>query len=138
MSVASVVMESPVNSLHPGTVEDDSDKLFSNQQNGRPHVTYTTSVNSADDNCYVDSSPTTPLLSVQYKDSLEDDGADASEEPSSDSETGSSVILKHDSGTSIGEETSLRIALQVFFPYLVAGFGMVGAGAVLEIVKVSR
>lgn len=136
MSVASVVMDShPLNSLHTGTVQDGTDKLYPSQQNGQPHVTFTASVNTIDDNCYVDSGPTTPLLSAQYKDSLEDDGADASEELSSDSETGPPVFLKHDDGTSIGEETSLRIALQVFFPYLVAGFGMVGAGAVLEIVK---
>lgn len=29
-----------------------------------------------------------------------------------------------------------QIALQVFFPYIVAGLGMVGAGAVLNVVKV--
>ena len=137
MSVASVVTEShSANSLHSGTVQDVGDKLCSNQQNGQRHVTFAATVNNIDDSCYADASPVTPLLSVQYKDSLEDDGADASEELSSDSETGSTVFLKHDAGTSIGEETSLRIALQVFFPYLVAGFGMVGAGAVLEIVKV--
>jgi len=136
MSVASVVIDSPsVNSLHTETVQDDSNKLCSSQQNGQPHIKYTASVNAMDDNRYMDSSPMTPLLSVQYKDSLEDDGADAIEELSSDSERHPS-FLKHDDGTSIGEETSLRISLQVFFPFLVAGFGMVAAGAVLEIVKV--
>jgi len=138
MSVAPVVMESSsVNSLHSGTVEVDSNKLCSSQQNGQPHVTYTASFNGANDSCYLDSSPMTPLLSAQYKDSLEDIDADGSEETSSDSEKDPSMFLKHDAGTSIGEETSLRISLQVFFPYLVAGFGMVGAGAVLEIVKVN-
>jgi len=138
MSVASVVMEPPLmNSLHSGTVQDGSDKLCSNQQNGQPHVTYTDSVNAVDDNCYADSSPTTPLLSVEYKDRLDDDDDDTREELSTDSEIGPSMFLKHDDGTSIGEESSLRISLQVFFPYLVAGFGMVGAGAVLEIVKVN-
>jgi len=44
--------------------------------------------------------------------------------------------LKLENGPSVGEETSSRIALQFFFPYLIAGFGMVCAGAVLEIVKV--
>lgn len=138
MSLETAVAEpAAVNSLHVGTVQDDGDRLGTIQQNGLLHVTYTTSVNTADDNSYADLSPLTPLLSVEYKDSWEDDGADASEELTSDSETGPSMFLKHDRGTSIGEETSLRIALQVFFPYLVAGFGMVGAGAVLEIVKVS-
>ena len=85
---------------------------------------------------YLDSVPTTPLLSERQGDDSQDDGADASEELSSDSETGSLVLLKTDDGTSVGDETSCKIALQVFFPYLVAGFGMVGAGAVLEIVKV--
>ena len=35
------------------------------------------------------------------------------------------------------EEASWQIALQVFFPYLIAGLGMVGAGMVLDIVQVS-
>ncbi|CAH1266395.1 SLC41A2 [Branchiostoma lanceolatum] len=34
------------------------------------------------------------------------------------------------------EETALTIALECFFPYLVAGFGMVAAGMVLDIVQV--
>ena len=33
------------------------------------------------------------------------------------------------------EETSFGIALQVLFPYLIAGLGMVGAGVVLDIVQ---
>ena len=33
-------------------------------------------------------------------------------------------------------EASWQIAIQVFFPYLIAGFGMVGAGMVLDIVQV--
>ena len=33
-------------------------------------------------------------------------------------------------------ESSLTIALQVFFPYLVAGMGMVAAGMVLDVVQV--
>lgn len=33
-------------------------------------------------------------------------------------------------------ETWWQIGLQVFFPYIVAGLGMVGAGVVLNIVKV--
>jgi len=136
MSAASVVMESPpVNSLYSETVYDSKDKPCAGMQNGQCHMMFATSVNTAD-GCYLDTGPTTPLLSVRHSDDSEDDdGADASEELSSDSPTSSSVLLKHD-GTSVGEETSLRIALQVFFPYLIAGFGMVGAGAVLEIVKV--
>lgn len=35
------------------------------------------------------------------------------------------------------DEASWQIALQVFFPYIIAGFGMVGAGIVLDIVQVS-
>jgi len=100
-------------------------------------MTFAASVNTTN-GCYVDSGPITPLLSCKLGDSLgaDDDGDDASEELSSDSATDTTVLVKRDSGTSVGEETSLRIALQVFFPYIIAGFGMVGAGAVLEIVKV--
>lgn len=139
MSVSSTVSESPVvNSLHSAAVEDGKDKPYSAVPNGQHHMTFVSSVNTAD-SCYVDSGPTTPLLSDRHDDNLDDDDdeADASEELSSDSETHPSVFLKHDGGTTIGEETSLRIALQVSFPYVVAGIGMVGAGAVLEIVKVS-
>eukprot|EP00918_Siedleckia_nematoides_P055226 GHVU01120461.1.p1 GENE.GHVU01120461.1~~GHVU01120461.1.p1 ORF type:complete len:524 (+),score=27.86 GHVU01120461.1:192-1574(+) len=35
----------------------------------------------------------------------------------------------------VGEEASWQIALQVFFPYMVAGLGMVAAGMVLDIVQ---
>lgn len=34
-------------------------------------------------------------------------------------------------------ETYFSIAVQVFIPFLIAGFGMVGAGLVLDIVQVS-
>ena len=135
MSVESVVVESPsVNSLHEGTVDDGREKPSSNIQNGQCYTTFTSSVNTTND-AYVDTGPTTPLLSDHHTDNSEDDdGADASEELSSDSATDS--LIKRADGTAVDEETSLRIAFQVFFPYLVAGFGMVGAGAVLEIVKV--
>ena len=36
------------------------------------------------------------------------------------------------------KETSLSIMLQVLLPYLIAGFGMVGAGMVLDVVQVLR
>jgi hypothetical protein len=81
---------------------------------------------------YMDASQTEPLL-----------GPDASEEDtetlhliSSESGPEDAVVTKQSVKTVFGEESSLRVAVQVFFPYLVAGFGMVGAGAVLEIVKV--
>lgn len=35
------------------------------------------------------------------------------------------------------KEKLWQIALQVFFPYVIAGYGMVAAGSVLEVVKVS-
>ena len=35
------------------------------------------------------------------------------------------------------DESALSIALQVFLPYIVAGFGTVGAGMVLDVVQVS-
>ncbi|XP_067935045.1 solute carrier family 41 member 1-like [Watersipora subatra] len=46
---------------------------------------------------------------------------------------------QHDTHTGIPaavkEESSFRIAIQVFFPFLIAGFGTVGAGMVLDIVQ---
>ena len=36
------------------------------------------------------------------------------------------------------EEAWWQISIQVFFPYLVAGFGMVAAGLVLDVVQVSE
>ena len=40
-------------------------------------------------------------------------------------------------GDSISEEGSFTIGLQVFFPFLIAGFGTVSAGILLDIVQVS-
>ena len=48
-----------------------------------------------------------------------------------DSEDTTRVMLKESS------ETSLQICLQVTLPYIIAGFGMVAAGMVLDIVQVS-
>jgi len=134
MSFASVIAASPsVDSLHSGTVYESSERSFPAMQNGQCHATYDASVNTTSGR-YVDSSVTSPLLSGRHSDSSDDDDYDEdSEVLNSDSLIDS---LKHDVATSVGEETSLRIAFQVFFPYLIAGFGMVGAGAVLEIVKV--
>ena len=44
--------------------------------------------------------------------------------------------LDFDDITSTGTEKSLMIALQVFFPFLVAGFGTVAAGLLLDVVQV--
>jgi len=119
-----------VNDLRSEVVEDGKDRLCSSTQNGQCLVTSTNSVNTTDDNCYVDScQATTPLLSDRYRGNSED----GDEELSSDSATDAATFLKR---AVDADETSLRIALQVFFPYLIAGLGMVGAGAVLEIVKV--
>ena len=52
-------------------------------------------------------------------------------EPISDEEPDSSVsLVEHE------EETSLSICLQVTLPYIIAGFGMVLAGMVLDVVQV--
>jgi len=141
MSVATVAIEShSEKSLHADAVHDSKDKLCSSMQNGQHHVKFAAGVNTTN-GYYLDSGPTTPLLSEQLTDNSEDDnsegdGADASEERGCDSPTVSLMLLKSNGGTSVGDESSFRIALQVFFPYLIAGLGMVGAGAVLEIVKV--
>jgi len=125
-------MESPSeNSFLSETVFKEKDKLCSGMQNGQCHATFDSIVNTTDCS-YLDSGPTTPLLS----DRPSNDSDDTSEELCSTPGTDLLVLRKHDSGSSVDDETSSRIALQVFFPYLIAGFGMVGAGAVLEIVKV--
>jgi len=70
---------------------------------------------------FQDHSATQPLLSDNMSES-EIDG-------SSPGET-SFKIHKPD------DDSAWQIALQVFFPYIVAGLGMVGAGVVLDIVQV--
>jgi len=53
-------------------------------------------------------------------------------------ERGTTTLLKDDSSKDLErEETSFAIALQVFFPFLVAGFGTVAAGLLLDVVQVS-
>lgn len=47
------------------------------------------------------------------------------------------VDTSEDTGD-IREETWFEIALQVFFPYIVAGFGTVGAGMVLDVIQVRK
>lgn len=48
-----------------------------------------------------------------------------------------STLLKDESSKDLErEETSFAIALQVFFPFLVAGFGTVAAGLLLDVVQV--
>ena len=48
-------------------------------------------------------------------------------------ELGATIIDEH----SKEEETSFAIALQVLFPFLIAGFGTVSAGLLLDFVQVS-
>lgn len=49
-----------------------------------------------------------------------------------------SDVLRDDSDKTLGdEEGSFSIALQVFFPFLIAGFGTVAAGLLLDVVQVS-
>lgn len=53
-------------------------------------------------------------------------------------ERSSTTLLKDDTAKSLDrEETSFAIALQVFFPFLVAGFGTVAAGLLLDVVQVT-
>lgn len=61
------------------------------------------------------------LLSNSDGDNSDDDGLSGTKQPKFDEQL----------------EPTWQIALQVFFPYIIAGFGMVGAGTVLDIVKVS-
>lgn len=50
-----------------------------------------------------------------------------------------SDVLRDDSDKTLGEEeSSFSIALQVFFPFLIAGFGTVAAGLLLDVVQVSK
>ena len=113
---------------------DKCDVESASAGNGHVTVLSTDQSPTTDGDLYVDVSQTQPLLASE-------DGevaCNVSFEGSADESSTSSPATVYIKETSmIGEESSLRIAIQVFFPYLVAGFGMVGAGAVLEIVKVS-
>ena len=56
-----------------------------------------------------------------------------------ESEPESIVVSIESSVGKPGEgESSWRVALQVFFPFIVAGLGMVGAGVLLGIVQVNE
>jgi len=63
-------------------------------------------------------------------------GSDASDEGSED-DWGESVIFRR-GGVKYDEsnEKTWHVAVQVFFPYIIAGLGMVAAGVVLDTVKV--
>ena len=73
----------------------------------------------------------TPALEMS---SLAEDEVPLALESQQDSEDG--LIELRKPGRAAAEESWFSIAIQVFFPYLVAGFGMVGAGIVLDIVQV--
>ena len=73
----------------------------------------------------------TPALEMS---SLTEDEVPLTLESQQDSEDGLIELRKPSRGA--GEESWFSIAVQVFFPYLVAGFGMVGAGIVLDVVQV--
>ena len=68
-----------------------------------------------------DVSPTQPLLA-----------SDTSESDLDKSSPTDSAVRIHKPE----DDSSWQIALQVFFPYMVAGLGMVGAGVVLDVVQV--
>jgi hypothetical protein len=48
------------------------------------------------------------------------------------------VVIEEDTRDIRVDESWWTIGLQVFFPFIIAGFGTVGAGMVLDIVQVSR
>ena len=58
-------------------------------------------------------------------------------EPLLPAEKGDDELKTEISGPNEDQESSLGIALQVFFPFLVAGFGTVSAGLLLDLVQVS-
>lgn len=55
----------------------------------------------------------------------------------SDAEREEELVLTTGTVKSDGQETSFMIAIQVFFPFLVAGIGTVTAGLLLDVVQVS-
>ena len=73
----------------------------------------------------------TPALEMS---SLAEEEVPLTLESRQDSEDG--LIELRKPSRAAAEETAFSIAIQVFFPYLVAGFGMVGAGIVLDAVQV--
>ncbi|XP_077982498.1 solute carrier family 41 member 1-like [Glandiceps talaboti] len=90
------------------------------KENGSVHE-----IDDTIDTFYKPDSSTEPLLSQHERESSDDDDDDDDKAAAKKKK----VVKKP------GDETSLSIALQVFFPYLIAGFGTVGAGIVLDIVQ---
>lgn len=73
-------------------------------------------------------SETEPMLAERR---LSGEEADAEEEEDEEEELGSNV-------QNMPKESPLAMALQILLPFLLAGFGTVSAGMVLDIVQVSR
>jgi solute carrier family 41 len=112
---SSVSSEVDLSSGTAGSV--DTQRSYTN--NGAIIKTDTSLTQITEDNSYNDQD-TTPLLvdeETTIRDRDKDDGVEIEVQQA--------------------EETSLTIALQIFLPYIIAGFGMVGAGMVLDTVQVS-
>ena len=93
----------------------------------RAHTTKTFDSGGMPDDIYDESNRLTqPLLAAES-----DSGG------GSDDATRLAVEGEHKTVIKVPEEAAWQIALQVFFPYIIAGFGMVAAGMVLDIVQVS-
>lgn len=62
----------------------------------------------------------------------------AEDDEDMEQEANGSVLKAHGKAPAMPQESFLAITLQIFFPFLVAGLGMVGAGLVLDMVQVCR
>ena len=103
--------------IHDGVLNGDISHCTDADQGGGTDVAMGKDIDDEDDE--VETSFTVPLLQRHS----EDDDADR---------TRGDVVDVVD----LKEESSFSIALQVFLPFLIAGFGTVGAGLVLDKVQV--
>ncbi|XP_031550901.1 solute carrier family 41 member 1-like [Actinia tenebrosa] len=77
-----------------------------------------------------------PEVSIVNGECLHEDEPDLEPLLPEQSHREGSVVLRDDSDKGLGEEEgSFSIALQVFFPFLIAGFGTVAAGLLLDVVQ---
>ena len=82
-----------------------------------------------------ETSITEPLLAAVSSSSSSEEEINEVTEPCSDNDDVEISLVEK---LPEPEEASWQIALQVFFPYIVAGLGMVAAGMLLDVVQVSH
>ena len=109
-----------------GDVKSTENDRTSNQSESSPNNGVPDMFVATGNSAYRETSLTRPLLGSSSAESDTDSGVEVSPQTESDTDVKPYV-----------QEASWHIALQIFFPYIIAGFGMVAAGMVLDIVQVS-